>query len=106
MGDVEFTKWLITLGVGGVLAGFMFVFYRKDIKQYTELWKIQAELNRLQLETMMSVVKDNTASNVKLITMIESQERNTLRKSDIEFLIAQQIRGKIIETKGELNKSG
>lgn len=100
LADTEFTKWLITLGVGGVLAGFMFMFYRKDIKQYTELWKTQAELNRQQLENMMLVVKENTTSNVKLVTMIEAQERNALRKSDIEFLIAQQIRGKIIEGKG------
>ena len=80
MFDAEFTKWLVTLGVGGVLAGFMFVFYRKDVKQYTELWKIMTE-------QFSSIVKENTASNVKLVTMIENQERNAIRKTDIELMI-------------------
>lgn len=79
--DTEFTKWLVTLGVGGILAGFMFVFYRKDVKSYTELWKNTADM-------LMAVVKENTASNTKLIALIENQERNMLRKSDIEHILA------------------
>lgn len=82
--DAEFTKWLVTLGVGGVLAGFMFVFYRKDVKQYTELWKMATE-------QLMSIVKDNTISNTKLISMLETQERNAVRKSDIELMISDRI---------------
>jgi len=78
--DTGFTEWLVTLGVGGILAAFMFTFYRKDVKQYTELWRVTAE-------QLMDVVKENTASNAKLIALIESQERNTLRKSDIESII-------------------
>ncbi len=83
--DAEFSKWLITLGIGGVLAAFMFVFYRKDVKQYTELWK-------LMTDQLTSIVKDNTASNVKLITMLENQERNTMRKDDIIDLIDTRIK--------------
>lgn len=83
--DIEFTKWLATLGVGGVLAGILFFFYRKDIKQYTELWKTATD-------QLMGIVKENTASNIKLITMIENQERNALRKSDIDFLINKRVR--------------
>jgi hypothetical protein len=78
--DTDFTKWLITLGVGGILAGFMFVFYRKDVKQFTELWKSVAD-------QLINVIKENTASNIKLITLIEAQERNAIRKQDIESLI-------------------
>lgn len=74
--DPEFVKWFATLGIGGILAGFMFMFYRKDVRQYTELWKIMSE-------QMIQVVKDNTASNTKLITLIENQERNAMRKEDI-----------------------
>lgn len=76
----DFMKWIITLGVGGVLAAFMFVFYRKDVKQFTELWQAQTKM-------LMDVVIANTASNQKLISLIESQERNFLRKEDIEALI-------------------
>ncbi len=84
MQEPEFIKWLVTLGVGGVLAGFMFVFYRKDIRQYTELWKITAD-------QLMSIVKENTASNTKLIGLIESSERNAIRKSDIDSMIEKRM---------------
>lgn len=83
--DAEFTKWLVTLGVGGVLAGFMFVFYRKDVQQFTELWKSVAE-------QLMSVVKENTTSNIKLISLIEEERRNTMRKSDIEAMIFKYLK--------------
>jgi hypothetical protein len=83
--EPEFIKWLVTLGVGGVLAGFMFVFYRKDIKQYTELWKNTTD-------QMINVVKENTASNVRLIAMLEAAERNALRKADIDALVDRRIR--------------
>ena len=82
--DAEFAKWLATLGVGGVLAGLMFMFYRKDIKQYTELWKTATD-------QLMLIVKENTASNTKLINMIETQERNAIRKEDIAALIEKRL---------------
>jgi hypothetical protein len=85
MMEAEFGKWLVTLGVGGVLAGFMFMFYRKDVKQYTELWK-QAT------DQLILIVKDNTASNTKLISLIENQERNMMRKTDIDLLLDRKLR--------------
>lgn len=80
MFDIEFVKWFATLGIGGVLAAFMFMFYRKDMQQYTELWRTTSEL-------LMTVIKENTASNAKLISLIESQERNSLRMRDIDSLL-------------------
>lgn len=85
MNDPEFFKWLATLGVGGVLAGLMFMFYRKDVKQYTELWKTATD-------QMISIVKENTASNTKLIALIETQERNALRKDDIAFMLGHRVK--------------
>jgi len=82
--QIEFSKWLITLGVGGILAGFMFMFYRKDIKQYTELWRTNAEM-------MVTVIKDNTASNVRLIGLLETVERNQLRKDDINAMVDRHL---------------
>ena len=63
--DNEFAKWLATLGVGGALAGFMFMFYRRDVRAYTEEWRNQSQ-------TLMQVVKENTASNTKLIAVIDA----------------------------------
>ena len=83
--QIDFSKWLITLGVGGILAGFMFMFYRKDIKQYTELWRTNAEM-------MVNVIRENTASNVRLIALLESVERNQLRKEDINGMVDRHLR--------------
>lgn len=66
--DAEFIKWFATLGVGGVLAAMMFWFYRRDVANYTALWKGQTDI-------LMAVVKENTASNTKLITVIEALHR-------------------------------
>jgi hypothetical protein len=85
--DAEFTKYLATLGVGGILAGLMFMFYRKDIKQYTELWKMATD-------QLMFTVKDNTTALTKLIALIENQQRNQLRKEDIEELVEHRINNK------------
>lgn len=91
--NAEFTQWLVTLGVGGCLAAFMFTFYRKDVKQYTELWKTATE-------QLMLVVRENTISNTKLIVMLESNERNAIRKTDIEALIDRKLSDKkMIERK-------
>lgn len=66
--DAEFIKWFATLGVGGILAAFMFHFYRRDVREYTEQWRGQSEL-------LVQVVKENTASNTRLVTVIEALHR-------------------------------
>lgn len=86
----EFIKWLVGLGVGGAIAAFIFTFYRKDVKQYTTLWEVMSK-------QLIEVVKDNTASNVRLIALIETQERNTIRKQDLEQMIEIGIRNRLIE---------
>src|SRR5690606_38144314 len=32
--DLEFARFLASLGVGGVIAGLLFMFYRKDVRSY------------------------------------------------------------------------
>lgn len=85
--NTEFAQWLVTLGVGGVLAGFMFIFYRKDVKQYTELWKAQTERVESLVRLVMEVVLKNTESNVQLITLIQELKSNSIRKADIQELL-------------------
>lgn len=58
--------WLATLGVGGALAWGMFQVYRKDVKQYTDLWKTQSEM-------LMKVVIDNTEAITALRGDITAQ---------------------------------
>lgn len=53
------------LGIGGILAGVLFWFYRKDVKQYTDQWKGQSE-------TVLCIVKENTAAITRNTVVIES----------------------------------
>jgi len=69
MFDTEFAKFLATLGVGGVLAGVMFFFYRRDMQAHAEV--LRAERN-----VLIEVVKENTSSNTKLVTVIEALQRS------------------------------
>lgn len=70
--DNEFIKWLAGLGVGGVLAGMLFMFYRKDVKQFTDLWKMQSDREAARTEMLIGVVRENTSSNTQLVEMIRS----------------------------------
>ena len=62
--DLWLQQTLPTLGIGGILAAFMFYFYRKDVALYTAQWKGQSDM-------LMQVVKDNTAVITKLIERLE-----------------------------------
>lgn len=65
--DAETLKWLASLGVGGVLAGIMFVVYRKDSIQWQEAWKGQSQI-------LIQVVKENTAAVTALITRLDRRD--------------------------------
>jgi hypothetical protein len=82
--DAEFAKWLATLGLGGVLAAFIFMFYRKDMKQFTELW-------RSTTDQLISVIKENTESNVELITLIKAQKEPVITKAEVEAIIQKHV---------------
>lgn len=84
--QTEFIKWFATLGVGGALAGVIFYFYSKREKEHRdELERRDTEhaerLERMssqwkgQSEALVQVVKENTASNTKLITLIDAMHR-------------------------------
>jgi hypothetical protein len=68
-------EWFATLGVGGIVAGFMFLFYRRDMKQFTQQWIEESKLNRETLNQVMSVVRDNTIALTKVLTTIDSLHR-------------------------------
>ena len=61
-------QWFASLGVGGVLALFMFVVYRKDIKQFADLWQAQSG-------ALLGVIKDNTAAISALTATIQALHR-------------------------------
>jgi hypothetical protein len=53
--DPTLIQKLLELPLNLILAAMMFLFYRKDVKTYTDLWKGQSEM-------LMQVVKENTVA--------------------------------------------
>ena len=62
--DLELLKYLGTMGIGGTLAAFMFIFYRKDQQACEARWKGQAEM-------FAQVVKENTQAITKLTDRLD-----------------------------------
>lgn len=77
--ELETVKFLATLGVGGVLAGLMFVFYRKDTLGHAEAWRGQSE-------ALLEVVKENT------IAVTALQQTTAALRQTIEALRVDIIR--------------
>lgn len=70
--DLEITKWLATMGVGGAIAGLMFVFYRKDVRSYTDLWKETAVMLAGLIEKSTAAHVENTSSNREMISLLKA----------------------------------
>jgi hypothetical protein len=79
-------KWLVQLGVGGVIAGLMFFFYRKDVKQFTDLWQAQAALNFKQTDAMMQLVRETTVAITINTEVVKSLHRRMDRLDLLKFV--------------------
>ncbi len=62
--DGDTFKWLASLGVGGILAGMMFMVYRKDMRTNAEAWRGQTDI-------LIDIVKENTAAITALIGLVQ-----------------------------------
>lgn len=72
--DAEFVKYLASLGVGGILAIFIYMDAKKAAERHAEAIKLFADQWRGQAEQLMNVVKENTASNVRLVASLDSHQ--------------------------------
>ena len=61
----EIIQALAPLGIGGVLAGFIFYFYRLDRTESRDSYKAMAESFR-------SIVQDNTKAVTELTTLLRN----------------------------------
>lgn len=61
----ELIKAFPALGIGGILAGMMFWFYRVDSQRSIEQWKGQSDI-------LASLIKENTTSNITLAVLVQS----------------------------------
>lgn len=70
MFDPEFIKYLASLGVGGAIAAFVYLYSRKDNEAYTKVLIQVAEERKGQVELLVNIVKEVStavASNTKVI---------------------------------------
>lgn len=74
--DLEFARFLASLGVGGVIAGLLFMFYRKDVRSYTDLWQKMSD-------ALLLVVKENTAAITQNTEVVKSLHRRLDRLEGI-----------------------
>ncbi len=77
--DADTLKWLSSLGVGGVIAGFMFVFYRKDRQSYIEAsaqyahnLEIHAQVWREDRRVLMELLKSTSETLNQLTRSIDA----------------------------------
>lgn len=68
-------EWFATLGVGGVLAFGMFLFYRHDKNKQIEDYKAITTQVVQVLDRVLDIVVENTSSLTKLTTVIEALHR-------------------------------
>lgn len=72
---MEELKWFATLGVGGVLAGVMFFFYRKDTSDHALQLTEQLDTWRSAATAMMQVVRENSVAITANTQTIEALHR-------------------------------
>jgi len=72
-------QWIPSLGIGGILAGGMFLAYRQDRKASEARLSESAEASEARLsevtKNFMTIVKDNTTAMTSLVTIISERER-------------------------------
>lgn len=66
--DADSIKWFASLGVGGVLAAFIFFFYRKDLKSYADMWQAQTTMS-------IGVMRETTLALAELRAAVSALHR-------------------------------
>lgn len=67
----EIFQWFATLGVGGVLAAFMFYFYRKDMKENADRIKELIDSYKAEQTGWKEIVINNTKAMAECTKMTE-----------------------------------
>lgn len=81
--DMEFSKWLATLGVGGVLAALFYYQNRKDAENHSEIIRSFHEIEKGRTDMILNVVRDNTIATTKNNVVLDALHRR-LDRDEIE----------------------
>ena len=69
--DLETIKTLSALGVGGMLASLMFVFYRHDFLREREEARDERERQERREDRLLQVIERNAAASERLAVTID-----------------------------------
>jgi hypothetical protein len=72
----EITSTIPALGIGGILALWMFYWYRQDVQKYTDQWKGQSE-------SLIQVVKENSKAVTELAVLVRSLHEHMVNSDKI-----------------------
>jgi hypothetical protein len=70
--DLELVKALTPLGVGGLLAVMIFVFYRLDFLRERQNHRVECERQAKLEERLLTIVERNAAASERLAVTIEN----------------------------------
>ena len=73
--DAEFFKFLASMGVGGILAGFIFVVHNRTLKDHTEVIKGYHEIEKGRTDMIIGVVKEVSINIMKNTVVTDSLSR-------------------------------
>lgn len=68
----ETLKFFASLGVGGILAGVIFYFYHQRVTANETAAEKRLEVEQRRGDTLITVVKENTASNTAVVKSVEA----------------------------------
>jgi hypothetical protein len=81
-----FIKWFVDQSATAAFAGLLFYFYRKDVRQYTDMWQKQADLNQAATAAMMSLVERNMATITENTTVLKALHHRIDRLDILRFV--------------------
>ena len=89
--DPEYIKFFSSLGVGGILAGMIFFYSRKDGKKHEEDWKEQEKNCENRETTLINIVTKNTEGFERLCAAINNLSADIKKAEEIKLQQIQEL---------------
>lgn len=80
----DFWQFIASMGVGGVLAAYIFYVSNKNQKEHVETVKGWTEIERGRTDMLVGVVKENTSNTAKNNTLLDALHRR-LDRDEADF---------------------
>ena len=80
--ESEFVKYISTLGVGGIIAGFMFLIYRQDHLRVVEILQRSMQREDSLLQVMQRTAIANEALTQTMTAMMSQTQSVAMQQSN------------------------